>query len=52
MEFRDKSDQRDVPGAVGGKAESGKEEAGCGSWVTSLQCSVGHCQGLGVLFQV
>lgn len=31
-----------MPGAMGGKAESGEEEAACGSWAISLQCSVGH----------
>lgn len=31
-----------IKGAVGGKVESGEEEAGCGSWATSLQYSVGY----------
>lgn len=34
--------KENVPGSVGGKAESGEEETGCTSWATPLQCSVGH----------
>lgn len=34
--------KENVPGSVGGKAESGKEETRHGSWATSLQCSVGY----------